>query len=322
MATETNSLVLYLSPPEEFTRDIGDIINQSKKQLSLQDYDEPKGEEKGSKKLRIKDGLVSVVRTIESIGLEIEIGLETIKNVLFRFGGARSIFTPDDKTIEDRVAGVYFDPKTLPRAKSWRNQLLPIKNQGAKQGSCVAQTAACMKEWQFQRDMGIDSLVPFSPQFVYDHRADHTIPAMSAKEMLQILARHGDCFERTYPYGSGKKPAQIPSHVKSEAAKYKIASFAPVMTVEGAQRSLVENGPLSILVPCYNFGMRMWKKSGRDSEDGAFGGIGHAFTIVGYNERGFELRNSWGPDWGSDGGHCIFPYEDWDLRWEVWTTIS
>jgi len=37
---------------------------------------------------------------------------------------------------------------------------------------------------------------------------------------------------------------------------------------------------------------------------------GHAIAIVGYNELGFLLQNSWGPTWGSHG-YAILPYDDW-----------
>ncbi len=37
---------------------------------------------------------------------------------------------------------------------------------------------------------------------------------------------------------------------------------------------------------------------------------GHAFAIVGYNERGFLIQNSWGPAWGSHG-YALLTYDDW-----------
>ena len=37
---------------------------------------------------------------------------------------------------------------------------------------------------------------------------------------------------------------------------------------------------------------------------------GHAFALVGYNERGFIVQNSWGPRWGA-GGFAVMPYSDW-----------
>ncbi len=37
---------------------------------------------------------------------------------------------------------------------------------------------------------------------------------------------------------------------------------------------------------------------------------GHAFAIVGYDEHGFLVQNSWGTDWG-DRGFAILAYDDW-----------
>jgi hypothetical protein len=37
---------------------------------------------------------------------------------------------------------------------------------------------------------------------------------------------------------------------------------------------------------------------------------GHAFAIVGYNEVGFLVHNSWGPEWGSYG-YALLSYDDW-----------
>lgn len=37
---------------------------------------------------------------------------------------------------------------------------------------------------------------------------------------------------------------------------------------------------------------------------------GHAFALVGYNDRGFVVQNSWGTRWGA-GGFAVLPYADW-----------
>ncbi|MDL1860484.1 hypothetical protein FBR04_05560 [Betaproteobacteria bacterium PRO7] len=45
---------------------------------------------------------------------------------------------------------------------------------------------------------------------------------------------------------------------------------------------------------------------------------GHAFAIVGYDERGFLLQNSWDTDWGSYG-YAILTYDDWlDNAMDCW----
>jgi len=38
---------------------------------------------------------------------------------------------------------------------------------------------------------------------------------------------------------------------------------------------------------------------------------GHAFAIVGYNDKGFWVQNSWGKKWGSNG-IALWSYEDWN----------
>lgn len=37
---------------------------------------------------------------------------------------------------------------------------------------------------------------------------------------------------------------------------------------------------------------------------------GHAFALVGYNDRGFVVQNSWGTKWGASG-FAVLTYEDW-----------
>lgn len=45
---------------------------------------------------------------------------------------------------------------------------------------------------------------------------------------------------------------------------------------------------------------------------------GHAFALVGYNEVGFLVQNSWGPEWGK-GGFATLPYQDWlECAYDAW----
>ena len=45
---------------------------------------------------------------------------------------------------------------------------------------------------------------------------------------------------------------------------------------------------------------------------------GHAFAIVGYNQDGFIIHNSWGTGWGTKG-RAVLPYEDWlDNAMDCW----
>ena len=45
---------------------------------------------------------------------------------------------------------------------------------------------------------------------------------------------------------------------------------------------------------------------------------GHAFVIVGYDERGFWIHNSWGPEWGVEG-YGLLPFEEWSTSgFDAW----
>lgn len=44
----------------------------------------------------------------------------------------------------------------------------------------------------------------------------------------------------------------------------------------------------------------------------------HAFVIAGYDEDGFWVHNSWGPEWGTEG-YALLPYAQWEQYWSsVW----
>ncbi len=188
--------------------------------------------------------------------------------------------------------------------------LPPVRDQGPY-GTCAAQVASCMKEWQEKQDVDYSDYM--SPQFIYNNRSNPAEEGMYPRDVMSILKNTGICSESSYPYESN---AVISDSVYEEASQYVISSYAAVTTIEGLKQALVSSGPCFIGFPVYNTGTRFWYA---DEGDVYLGG--HAVTVVGYTDVGFILRNSWGADWG-DSGYTIFPYEDWGSQWEIWTTID
>ena len=80
-----------------------------------------------------------------------------------------------------------------------------------------------------------------------------------------------------------------------------------------AKYSIVMFGPIVAGLLVRNFGPYFWRNTGGQH----YGG--HAITLVGYNENGFILRNSWGPMWGTDNGYSLLPYNEFDQILEAWT---
>ena len=204
----------------------------------------------------------------------------------------------------------------LPTVLDYRESLQPIRNQGAA-GSCLAQSGACMKEWQEYKDVGLKEYM--SPQFIYDKRSNAPHSGMYGRDLMKILLKSGCPTEKDWKYRYSDSPKEIPKEILKKAEKFKIESFASVPTRYDLKESLYLYGPCILCVPVFNHGTKMWKPSKPSQR--RLGG--HAMTIVGYddNNEHFIIRNSWGSFWG-DKGYCYFPYEDWGAQWEVWTTMD
>ena len=78
----------------------------------------------------------------------------------------------------------------------------------------------------------------------------------------------------------------------------------------------MNNTFFSILIPVYNTSIdRFWDKS-----KGEYLG-GHAIAIVGWDEEGFIIRNSWGTSYG-EKGYATIPYKEINNFFEIWTIIE
>lgn len=224
---------------------------------------------------------------------------------------------------------IYKGPKhkkrfILPDTLDYKKILPSIRNQQS-QGTCAAQTGACIKEYHERMNIGYKGHM--SPQFIYNHRVNYPSEGMYGRDVMQILKNIGVCRESTFVYGTMTLSNQIPSDAIEEAKNNKIQHYAAIefipeygnKNIEIVKTALLENGPCWISFPCYSSEQDFWnKKNGQEFRGG------HAVTIVGYNEKGFIIRNSWGNIWGDGTGHCIYSYEDFSKfkHWEIWTAVD
>lgn len=218
--------------------------------------------------------------------------------------------TPSPVDERDYIVEAIYLAKDLPEEYTCRDALLPVRNQGS-QGSCAAQSAACMKEWQEKQDYGLNEYL--SPQFVYNNRENASTSGMYLRDVMKILHKKGICKESEYKYGTF---SEISDAVYKSAKKNVIREYAKVNTIDGLKKSLFNDGPCIIAVPVYNYGDRMWKPEAGQERIG-----GHAMTVIGWDSEGFIIRNSWGHNWNYDG-YTKFPYEDWGLQWEIWSSLD
>ena len=221
---------------------------------------------------------------------------------------------PSPFEIRDYVLEAVVHPNTnFPSIVDHRNHLPPAWDQG-REGACSAFAAAGMKQWQEFRDYGLND--ELSKYFVYNLRSNYPSSGMYPRDTMNILKNYGIALKKSFDK-TWVGLNNIPKNVLNEAKNHVIAGYAIVQTIDGLKKSLYVNGPCYGAFPVYKSDSQFWLPSPGHSKIVG----GHAVAIVGYNNEGFIIRNSWGPTWNGNG-HTIYKYDDWGSHWEIWTTID
>lgn len=128
-----------------------------------------------------------------------------------------------------------------------------------------------------------------------------------------------DIFESRTTEGNGMTFKDAFKHIITVGAKYKngiikASKYFMIKNLFQLRHAIYANGPCVAALPVYNESIeKFWNKTGQL--------IGfHAVSIVGYDENGFILRNSWGPSYGHNG-YSYITNEDINSAKEIWTLI-
>lgn len=230
---------------------------------------------------------------------------------MYSFNTKRSPIDNRDIILES----VYTEPIKLPSKFNLWKKLPGVRDQGS-QGSCSAIVASSMKTWQEKADVNFKGYM--SAQFVYNNRFNQDAEGMSPRDTFKILQKIGIVPETEYRYGKIESPDEIKPELIEMASKYRISGYAQINTLEGLKMALYKNGPCYIAFPIYDENRwDFWKPAFKGEKQKG----GHALTITGWNKHGFIIQNSWGSDWNGHG-YTMFPYEQWGMQWEIWTTLD
>lgn len=204
---------------------------------------------------------------------------------------------------------------TYPPTLDLRPNLPSVRNQGSR-GTCAAFAGATIKEWQERTDSGYEGNM--SPEFIYFYRSNKPNQGMYSRDVMSILLNKGCCSESELSYSSfiSDEPTEIPTAVVESAKNFRIKEYARVLTVDDLKVSLYQNGPCYISFPVYDSLPEFWRQKNGENCRG-----GHAVTVVGYDSKGFIIRNSWGIMFG-DGGYVTYPYNEFGVHWDIWTAID
>lgn len=234
----------------------------------------------------------------------------------YTFGAKRDHYDSRDWNYQT-MSHVIKDYKDLPKKYHVPN-LLPVKNQGSL-GTCVAFSLSACKEYQEGIDNPLIKHEEFSPMSLYMRRKPKGDSGMYPRNALKLLQEHGMCLEAKFQTSRNTIPNDFPQGAEKEALNYRIKGYARVKTINEAKRALVEQGPLLISFPVYSDASfpHFWKTSIKNSRPS----FGHAVAVVGYDEKGFILRNSWGASWNGNG-HVCYPFEEWGVHWDLWSLVD
>ena len=190
------------------------------------------------------------------------------------------------------IFGVSETP-TIPDEYTYVDNLPEVLDQGSAQ-ICVPCTVSSYLNWKENLK---DGSVKNNSVYLYEIYGSRTNAGegMTYKDALRFLRKTG---------------------VKFKSGHMKINSYGRVMSAQLLKYALLMNGPCFSALPVYSQRDRFWEKWVGDKLEGY-----HAIAIVGYNNEGFIIRNSWGKDFG-DNGYTVIPYEDYDKLMETWTVID
>lgn len=128
-----------------------------------------------------------------------------------------------------------------------------------------------------------------------------------------------DIFESRTTDGEGMTFKDAFKHIINNGAKYKdgiikASKYFMITNILQLRHAIYANGPCLVVLPVYNENLEeFWQKSGKCKGY-------HAVAVVGYDENGFILRNSWGPSYGHNG-YSYITNKDINSAKEIWTLI-
>jgi hypothetical protein len=207
----------------------------------------------------------------------------------------------------------------LPASVDLSGLMPPVKTQG-RQNSCVAWAFGYYyKTYQEWQEHGWDvnaEIHQFSPAFIYNHINGGIDNGAYFSDALNILINHGCATLADMQYSDANCTAWAPEAAYTHAINFKCEKAYYINLKNQAAidevKARLSQGNISVLgIYIYdNFrNIQMYNNNYCVKDLTGSNGVGHAVTIVGYDDNrstndgsgAFKCVNSWGTGWGDNG---------------------
>ncbi|XOC78093.1 C1 family peptidase [Microvirga sp. M2] len=217
---------------------------------------------------------------------------------------------PDMPDIRDRIYLPHLRallPGIYPRIA------FPVRNQG-RDSSCTGFALAHVIDFLRSREVGPDRPEPVSSRMLYemakrnDEWEGSAYEGSSIRGALKGFYQNGVCSDATAPDKPGIKRWALTYDMAKEARETRLGAYFRVQPdISDYHAALNDIGVIYASAQIHSH----WDtpKDGLIEPGGDPAG-GHAFAIVGYDETGFWVLNSWGAEWGVNG-IAKWTYADW-----------
>ncbi len=190
---------------------------------------------------------------------------------------------------------------------------VPIRDQG-REGACTGFGLATVVNYLLRMPAMVGA-ANVSPRMLYemarhyDEWPGEAYVGSSARGAMKGWHKHGICAEEKWPY-TKKGGSELTAERSKDAMRHPLGAYYRVnhRDLVCMHAAMTEVGVLYATAQVH----AGWDDDGSDGLIALSKDItgGHAFAVVGYDENGFWIQNSWGASSGKNG-FCHVQYDDW-----------
>ena len=157
------------------------------------------------------------------------------------------------------------------------------------------------------RDVKVSAKMLYEMAKRYDEWKGENYEGSSCRGAIKGWYHMGVCSEGLWPPDSKEMTLTMPR--AKDARAHTIGAYYRIQkNIVDMHAALNETGAVYASADVHSGWMSPKKDGSIPYRKQKIGG--HAFAVVGYNDKGFFVQNSWGPGWGSNG-IGLWSYEDW-----------